>query len=48
MTNRLTVTPASTEVPLYDSQMNTSEAGTTQTLDDNDLTALLAKFGGQP
>ncbi|HEV7557413.1 MAG TPA: hypothetical protein VGO00_18225 [Kofleriaceae bacterium] len=48
LTNRLTQTPAATEVPLYDSQMNTTEAGATTTLDDNDLAALLAKFGGAP
>ena len=48
LTNRLTVTPASDEVPLYDSEMNVSEATTTSTLDDGDLDALLAKFGGAP
>ena len=48
LTNRLTVTPAGTEVPLYDSEMNLSEAGAATTLDDNDLSALLAKFGGAP
>ena len=48
MTNRLTVTPAVTELPLYDSEMNVTEAGATTTLDDSDLTALLAKFGGAP
>jgi photosystem II stability/assembly factor-like uncharacterized protein len=48
LTNRLTVTPATTEFPLYDSEMNVSEAGATTTLDDNDLNAVLAKFGGAP
>jgi hypothetical protein len=46
LTNRLTVTPASSELPIYDSEMNLSEAGAATTLDDNDLNALLAKFGG--
>lgn len=48
LTNRLTVTPASTEVPLYDSEMNLTESGAATTLDDSDLDALLAKFGGAP
>jgi hypothetical protein len=48
LTNRLTVTPTGAEVPLYDSEMNLSEAGASTTLDDNDLSALLAKFGGAP
>jgi hypothetical protein len=48
LTNRLTVTPATAEFPLYDSEMNVSEAGATTTLDDNDLNAVLAKFGGAP
>ena len=48
LANRLTNTPAATEVPLYDSQMNLTETGAAQTLDDNDLAALLAKFGGAP
>jgi hypothetical protein len=48
LTNRLTVTAAGTEVPLYDSEMNLSEAGASTTLDDNDLNALLAKVGGAP
>ncbi|HEX8108056.1 MAG TPA: hypothetical protein VF516_10040 [Kofleriaceae bacterium] len=48
LTNRLTVTAAGAEVPLYDSEMNLSETGATTTLDDNDLSALLAKFGGAP
>ena len=48
LTNRLTVTPAGSEVPLYDSEMNLSESGAATTLDDNDLNALLAKFGGAP
>jgi hypothetical protein len=48
LTNRLTVNPTSTEVPLYDSEMNLIETGAATTLDDNDLNALLAKFGGAP
>jgi hypothetical protein len=48
LTNRLTNTPATTEVPLYDSEMNVNEADATATLDDNDLNALLARFGGAP
>jgi len=48
LTNRLTVNPTAAELPLYDSEMNLSESGTSTTLDDNDLTALLAKFGGAP
>ena len=48
LANRLTVTPATTEAPLYDNQMNLTETGAATTLDDNDLNALLAKFGGTP
>jgi hypothetical protein len=48
LANRLTATPATTETPLYDNQMNLTETGTATTLDDNDLNALLAKFGGTP
>jgi hypothetical protein len=49
LTNRLTDTPAAaTEFPLYDSEMNITETGASTTLDDDDLTALLAKFGGVP
>ncbi|HEX3474029.1 MAG TPA: hypothetical protein VHT91_03250 [Kofleriaceae bacterium] len=48
LTNRLTVTAAGTENPIYDSEMNLSEAGASTTLDDSDLSALLAKFGGAP
>ena len=48
LTNRLTVTPAGAAIPLYDSEMNLSEAGASTTLDDSDLSALLAKFGGAP
>jgi hypothetical protein len=49
LTNRLTDTPApSTELPVYDSEMNVTESGASTTLDDNDLNALLAKFGGAP
>ncbi|HEX7836044.1 MAG TPA: hypothetical protein VF469_01210 [Kofleriaceae bacterium] len=48
LTNRLTLNPTGTEVPLYDSEMNLTETGAATTLDDNDLNALLAKFGGAP
>jgi hypothetical protein len=48
LTNRMTATPATTELPLYDSEMNLTETGAATTLDDSDLTALLAKFGGTP
>jgi hypothetical protein len=48
LSNRLTVTPASTEVPVYDSEMNITETGAATTLNDSDLNALLAKFGGAP
>ena len=48
LTNRLTLTPAGTELPLYDTEMNLTETGAATTLDDSDLTALLAKFGGAP
>ena len=48
LTNRLTQNPAATEVPLYDNEMNMTETGGATTLDDNDLAALLAKFGGAP
>jgi hypothetical protein len=48
LTNRMTVTAAGTEIPLYDSEMNLSETGASTTLDDDDLTALIAKFGGAP
>ena len=48
LTNRITVDPTGAEVPIYDSEMNLSETGTSSTLDDNDLTALLGKFGGAP
>jgi hypothetical protein len=44
----MTVTAAGTEIPLYDSEMNLSETGASTTLDDDDLTALIAKFGGAP
>jgi len=37
-----------TDLPLYDSEMNLTETGAATTLDDNDLNALLAKFGGAP
>lgn len=48
LSNRLTVTPASTELPIYDAEMNVTEAGASTTLNDSDLNALLAKFGGTP
>ncbi|HEY0483589.1 MAG TPA: hypothetical protein VGD37_38990 [Kofleriaceae bacterium] len=48
LTNRLTVDPTVSEVPLYDSEMNLTETGAATTLDDSDLNALLAKFGGAP
>jgi hypothetical protein len=50
LTNRMTATPDTTvtQFPFYDSEMNLSEAGATTTIDDNDLTALVAKFGGAP
>jgi len=48
LANRLTTTPATAETPLYDNQMNLNEGAVTTTLDDNDLTGLLAKFGGTP
>ena len=50
LTNRLTVTPgpAAPAFPLYDSKMNVTEAGAATTLDDSDLNAVLAKFGGAP
>ena len=54
LTNRLTVTPATTNpandlgAPLYDSEMNLVEGAAATTLDDDDLTAVLAKFGGAP
>ncbi len=48
LANRLTSTPATTENPLYDNEMNLTETGAATTLDDNDLNGLLAKFGGAP
>jgi hypothetical protein len=48
LTNRLTLTPTATDVPIYDAEMNLTESGAGTTLDDNDLQALLAKFGGAP
>jgi hypothetical protein len=36
------------EVPIYDAEMNLTEAGAATTLDDNDLQALLARLGGAP
>jgi hypothetical protein len=48
LANRLTVTPAGIETPLYDNEMNLTETGAATTLDDNDLNGLLAKFGGAP
>jgi len=48
LTNRMTTTTASTEVPIYDSEMNLTEAGGSSILDDNDLNAVLPKLGGAP
>ena len=48
LTSRMTATPATTVLPLYDNELNLTEAGAATTLDDNDLTALIAKFGGTP
>ncbi|HEX2689281.1 MAG TPA: hypothetical protein VHN14_21815 [Kofleriaceae bacterium] len=48
LTNRLTVTPATTELPVYDAEMNLTESGASTTVNDNDLNALLARFGGAP
>jgi len=48
LSNRLTLTPTSTELPIYDSEMNVTETAAATTLDDSDLNALLAKFGGAP
>jgi hypothetical protein len=50
LTNRLTVTPtpATPDFPFYDSEMNVTEAGAATTLDDSDLNAVLARFGGAP
>jgi len=48
LANRLTVTPATAETPLYDNEMNLTETGAATTLDDNDLNGLLTKFGGAP
>jgi hypothetical protein len=48
LTTRLTLTPVAIEVPIYDSEMNVTEAGFPGTLDENDLAALFAKFGGAP
>jgi hypothetical protein len=48
LTNRLTLDPTATELPIYDNEMNLTETGAATTLTDDDLTALLAKFGGVP
>jgi hypothetical protein len=49
LTNRMTATPTpATEFPLYDSEMNLTEEGTATTITEEDLTAVLAKFGGAP
>src|ERR1041384_1354248 len=48
LTARLTTTPATTELPLYDNELNVTETAAATTLDDDDLNALLAKFGGTP
>ncbi|HWO24121.1 MAG TPA: hypothetical protein VNO30_35505 [Kofleriaceae bacterium] len=48
LTSRTTTTGTPGEIPYYDSVMNMSESGASSTLDDNDLDALLGKFGGAP
>jgi photosystem II stability/assembly factor-like uncharacterized protein len=51
LTNRLTTTPLPTstgEFPFYDTEMNLTEAGAPTTITEDDLSALLAKFGGAP
>lgn len=49
LTNRLTVTASpGPEFPFYDSEMNLSEDVAATTLNDSDLNAILAKFGGAP
>jgi hypothetical protein len=48
LTSRLTTTPATTELPFYDSELNLTEAGAATTIGEDDLAALLAKFGGTP
>jgi hypothetical protein len=48
LTSRLTTTPAATEIPIFDTELNVSEGGAASTLDDSDLAALLGKFGGAP
>ena len=49
LTTRMTLTPAEIEVPIYDSEMDVTDAGgAAGTLDENDLAALFAKFGGAP
>jgi photosystem II stability/assembly factor-like uncharacterized protein len=48
LANRMTTTTASTEVPIYDSEMNLTEAGGSSILDDNDLNTVLPKLGGAP
>ena len=44
----MTTTTASTEVPIYDTEVNLTEAGGSSILDDNDLNAVLPKLGGAP
>jgi hypothetical protein len=48
LANRFTTSSASTELPIYDTQVNLTEAGGAAQIDDNDLTSLLAKIGGAP
>ena len=48
LANRITTNASTTEIPLYDTELNLTELGGTSTLDDNDLNAALAKFGGAP
>ncbi len=46
LASRMGTTPATSAAPLYD--YNVDLTGTTSTIDDSDLTALLAKFGSHP
>ena len=46
LASRMGATPAGTTAPLYD--FHSDLTGTTSAIDDNDLTALLAKFGQHP
>jgi hypothetical protein len=46
LASRLGTTPATSTTPLYDWNMDLT--GTVNTIDESDLTALLAKFGSRP